>query len=178
MPNSWTTCCYRPNPYRRIRAATNDYASTMLCFLLGCITGSRSLIAPALVCWAAHLGWLHFSDTKLAFIGTSWTLTLFTLLAFIELIADKLPGTPARTAPVGLIARIVLGGASGVHLRSARERACRLRRLSVSLVPSSGHMPATNSSCFDFAAAAAGLRRRAGRRHGCDGGGLLIVSRF
>ena len=30
--------------------------------------------------------------------------------------ADKLPGTPARTAPVGLIARIVLGGACGVAI--------------------------------------------------------------
>jgi len=86
------------------------------CFLLGCIAGLRSLTAPALVCWAAHLGWLHFSGTKLAFIGRPWTLTLFTLLALVELIADKLPGTPARTAPVGLIARIVLGGACGVAL--------------------------------------------------------------
>jgi uncharacterized membrane protein len=37
------------------------------------------------------------------------TLILLTLLAVAELIADKLPNTPARTAPLGLIARIVLG---------------------------------------------------------------------
>ena len=37
-------------------------------------------------------------------------LVLFTLLALIELITDKLPKTPARTASPGLIARIIFGG--------------------------------------------------------------------
>src|ERR1022692_4744418 len=41
----------------------------LLCFLLGCLTGQRSLTPPAVVCWAAHLGWLHFAGTKLAFLG-------------------------------------------------------------------------------------------------------------
>jgi uncharacterized membrane protein len=41
-------------------------------------------------------------------------LIVFTLLALVELIVDKLPQTPARTAPVGLIARGVLGGACGI----------------------------------------------------------------
>ena len=41
----------------------------LLCFLLGCLTGLRSLTPPAVVCWAAHLGWLHFAGTKLAFLG-------------------------------------------------------------------------------------------------------------
>jgi uncharacterized membrane protein len=41
---------------------------------------------------------------------------VFTLLALVELVLDKLPNTPARTAPVGLIARVVLGGASGLAL--------------------------------------------------------------
>ena len=86
----------------------------ILCFLLGCITGLRSMTAPAIVCWAAHLGWLHLEGTNLAFIGHPATLTLFTLLALLELIADKLPNTPARTAPLGLIARIVFGCLCGV----------------------------------------------------------------
>ena len=66
----------------------------LLCFLLGCVTGLRSLTPPATVCWAAHLGWLHFAGTKLAFLGRLVTLIVFTLLALIELIADKLPNTP------------------------------------------------------------------------------------
>jgi uncharacterized membrane protein len=88
----------------------------LLSFLLGFVDGLRSLTAPAIVCWAAHLGWLHFAGTKLAFIDHRFTLIVFTLLAIIELVLDKLPNTPARTAPVGLIARIVLGGASGLAL--------------------------------------------------------------
>jgi uncharacterized membrane protein len=88
----------------------------LLAFLLGCVDGLRCMTAPAVVCWAAHLGWLHFAGTKFAFIDHPSTLIVFTLLAIVELIVDKLPNTPARTAPVGLMARIVLGGASGMAL--------------------------------------------------------------
>jgi uncharacterized membrane protein len=91
----------------------------LLTFLLGCVDGLRSLIPPALVCWAAHLGWLHFAGTRLAFINHRSTLIVVTLLAVVELIADKLPNTPARTAPLGLIARILLGGACGLALATS-----------------------------------------------------------
>jgi uncharacterized membrane protein len=73
----------------------------LFCLLLGCLTGLRSLTTPAVVCWAAHLGWLNFAGTKLAFIDRPVTLVVLTLLAVVELIADKLPKTPARTAPRG-----------------------------------------------------------------------------
>ena len=89
------------------------------CFLLGCIVGLRSLVTPAVVCWAAHLGWLHFAGTKLAFIDRPATLIVFTLLALVELIWDKLPNSPARTAPPGLIARLVMGGLCGVALATS-----------------------------------------------------------
>jgi uncharacterized membrane protein len=89
------------------------------CFLLGFVDGLRSLTAPAVVCWAAHFGWLHFAGTNFAFIDHRSTLIVFTLLAFVELVLDKLPNTPPRTAPVGVIARIILGGASGLALAAA-----------------------------------------------------------
>lgn len=91
----------------------------LLVFLFGCVDGLRSLTPPALVCWAARLGWLHFVGTKLAFINYRSTLIVFTLLALVELIADKLPNTPARTAPIGLIARVCLGGACGLALATS-----------------------------------------------------------
>jgi uncharacterized membrane protein len=40
----------------------------VFCFLLGCLTGLRSLTPPAVICWAAHLGWLNLAGTKLGFI--------------------------------------------------------------------------------------------------------------
>jgi uncharacterized membrane protein len=88
----------------------------LLCFLLGCVTGLRSLTAPAVVCWGAHFGWLNLAGSKLAFMGHPGALAFFTLLAIVELIADKLPKAPARTAPPGLIARIVFGGLCGIAL--------------------------------------------------------------
>ena len=44
---------------------------------------------------------------------------VFTLLAVGELIADQLPATPPRTAPPGLIARIVTGALSGAGIAIA-----------------------------------------------------------
>ncbi len=88
----------------------------VLGFLLGCVCGLRSMTAPAVVCWAAHFGWLHFDGTRLAFLDRPALLIVVTLLAIGELIADKLPKTPSRTAPLGLTARIVLGGASAAAL--------------------------------------------------------------
>lgn len=92
------------------------FSVVALCFLIGCVAGLRSLTAPAVICWAAHLGWLHLDGTPLAFLGHPATLFLFTLLALGELVADKLPKTPARTATVGLIARILMGGLCGAAL--------------------------------------------------------------
>ena len=87
-------------------------------FFLGCVDGLRSLTGPAVVCWAAHLG-LHLAGTRLSFLDRPVTLTVFTLLAIVELVVDKLPSTPARTAPVGLIGRIVLGGGCGLAIASS-----------------------------------------------------------
>jgi uncharacterized membrane protein len=88
-------------------------SALILVFLLGCVAGLRSLSAPAVVCWAAHFGWLHLVGTSLAFMNHPATLIIFTVLAAVELVVDKLSKTPPRTAPMGLAARVVLGGLSG-----------------------------------------------------------------
>jgi len=88
-------------------------SALILIFLLGCVAGLRSLSAPALVCWAAHLGWLPLGNTKLAVMSHPAALIIFSVLALLELVADKLPTTPARTKAIGLSARVVLGGLSG-----------------------------------------------------------------
>jgi uncharacterized membrane protein len=83
-----------------------------LCFLIGGFGGLRSLTAPAATAWAAYLGWLPLSGW-LALIGSIPAVAILTLLAAVEWVADKLPRTPKRTAPPGLIARIVMGGLTG-----------------------------------------------------------------
>jgi uncharacterized membrane protein len=40
-------------------------------------------------------------------------MSLFVMFAVIELVVDKLPNTPSRTAPAGLAARAVMGALSG-----------------------------------------------------------------
>jgi len=83
-----------------------------LAFLIGLFAGLRSLTPPAATAWAVHLGWLRL-QRPLALIGTLPAVIVLTLLALAELVADKLPQTPSRTAPVGLIARLVTGGLAG-----------------------------------------------------------------
>lgn len=91
----------------------------LLAFLIGVVSGLRSLTAPAVVAWAAHRNWLNLQNTSLSFMGSTVALILFGLLAVVELVADQLPSTPSRLKPPGLIARIVLGGLSGSALAVA-----------------------------------------------------------
>jgi uncharacterized membrane protein len=85
----------------------------LLALLIGVVSGLRSVTAPAVVAWGAHLSWLNLRNTALSFMASTAAVVIFTLLALFELIADKLPSTPSRTEPVGLIARVLLGGLSG-----------------------------------------------------------------
>ena len=87
-----------------------------LAFALGVVAGLRSMTAPAIVSWAARLGWLHLEGTPLAFLAVSWVPYVLTALMLGELVADKLPGTPSRTQPGPFIGRILTGGLSGAAL--------------------------------------------------------------
>jgi uncharacterized membrane protein len=58
------------------------------------------------------LGWLRL-ERPLSFIGSILSVAIFTLLAVVEFVADKLPRTPNRTSPPGLVARILMGGLTG-----------------------------------------------------------------
>ncbi|HXQ72922.1 MAG TPA: DUF4126 family protein [Pyrinomonadaceae bacterium] len=81
-------------------------------FLIGLFAGLRSLTPPAAVAWGVYLGWLKLAR-PLSLIGSLPAVIILSLLALTELVMDKLPNTPNRTAPLGLIARIVTGALSG-----------------------------------------------------------------
>jgi uncharacterized membrane protein len=85
----------------------------VLAFLIGVVTGLRSITPAAAVSWAARLGWLHLENTPLAFLGFAVTPYILSLLAIGELIADKLPKTPSRKTPVPFAARVVMGALCG-----------------------------------------------------------------
>ena len=67
----------------------------------------------ALVCWFAYFGYLPVDGTWAAWTAKLWVAILWTVLAVAELVADKLPKTPDRTAPGPLLWRVMLGGMAG-----------------------------------------------------------------
>lgn len=88
----------------------------LLALLIGIVAGLRAMTAPALVSWAAYLGWINLNGTWLAFLGNAWTHWVLTLLALGELVTDQLPSTPSRRVPVQFGTRIVTGGLSGAAI--------------------------------------------------------------
>jgi uncharacterized membrane protein len=89
-----------------------------LVFLIGVLTGLRSLTPPAATAWAAHLGWLQL-PRLLSWFSTTPGVVVFTVLALVELITDKLPNTPSRTATLGLSARIAMSAFIGASVARA-----------------------------------------------------------
>ena len=65
-----------------------------------------------------YLGWLKL-ERPLSLIGSLPAVVILTVLAVAELVADKLPKTPSRTSPPGLIARILMGGITGACVAAA-----------------------------------------------------------
>jgi uncharacterized membrane protein len=90
-----------------------------LIFAIGIIAGLRALTAPAVVCWAAHLGWLNLQNSRLAWMGSIAAVAIFSILALAEIVNDKLPATGSRLAPPSLAIRALMGGFAGSALAIA-----------------------------------------------------------
>jgi len=88
----------------------------VLALLIGIVAGLRAMTAPAVVSWAAYLGWINLGDSWLWWLGHWVTPWVFTLLAIAELVNDQRPSTPSRTEPVQFGARIVMGALTGAAL--------------------------------------------------------------
>jgi uncharacterized membrane protein len=91
----------------------------LFALLIGVVSGLRTFTAPAAVSWAAFLGWLHLKGSPLGFLSAVATPYVLSFLALGELVADKLPRTPSRKAPVGFGARIVSGAFCGAAIAMA-----------------------------------------------------------
>jgi uncharacterized membrane protein len=98
----------------------------LLAFLIGVVDGLRCLTPPAVVAWAARRNWINLNNTLLSFMGSTVAIVLFTLLAIAELVTDQLPSTSSRLKPVGLIARIILGGLSGASVAASGAQSIAL----------------------------------------------------
>jgi uncharacterized membrane protein len=151
----------------------------ILVFCIGVIAGLRSLTAPAVVCWAAHLGWINLHGSPLWFMGNRIAVLIFTILAMAELTSDKLPKTPSRTTPVPLTTRVVMGALSGAALGIAGSQSLALGAVLGAIGAIAGtfggyqvrHRIVTGWRLPDLAVALA-------EDLIAIGGGLLIVSRI
>ena len=103
-----------------------DFTLWLAAFGIGFSAGLRSMSAPALVSWCAHLGHLRLEGSALAFLGRAPAVAVLTLGAVGELIADKFPWIPSRITAGPLIFRFITGAVCGS-----------------ALFISSGHSPAT-----------------------------------
>ncbi len=91
----------------------------LMALLIGVVAGLRSLTAPTVVAWAAWLGWINLHGTWASWVGNIITALIFTVLAIGELVMDKRPTTPPRTAAPSFTARMVLGAFAGAALGAA-----------------------------------------------------------
>lgn len=91
--------------------------------VIGVVAGSRTMLAPAAVSWAARLGTLPLQATGFAFFGHTAATAVFTILAVGELITDQLPTTPSRTVPVQFGARLVSGTLCGAAVGATADSA-------------------------------------------------------
>jgi uncharacterized membrane protein len=91
----------------------------LLAIGIGIVAGLRAMTAPALVSWAAHLGWINLHGSPLSFMASPIAVGIFTLAAVGEIINDKLPKTPPRTAAMSLVVRMLIGGLCGACIYAA-----------------------------------------------------------
>ena len=84
-----------------------------LAFLLGAVAGLRSMTAPAVTAWAAHIGPLQLEGTPLALLASAPARYLLLAAMIGELVADKLPFTPNRTRTGPFVVRVISGALSG-----------------------------------------------------------------
>ncbi|WP_010183224.1 membrane protein [Sphingomonas sp. PAMC 26605] len=88
----------------------------LLALLIGIVAGSRTMLAPAAIAWAAAARGLALDGSWLAFFGWRFTPWIVSLLALGELVGDVLPTTPSRKQAGPFGARLVSGGVSGAAI--------------------------------------------------------------
>ncbi len=90
---------------------------------LGAIGGLRSMSAPAVVSRAVATGRLdNVEDTPFQMLGSRPVSTTLRVLQFGELLGDKLPMTPSRTAALPLLGRMASGAIAGTTLFASENR--------------------------------------------------------
>jgi uncharacterized membrane protein len=91
--------------------------------VLGFANGLRTMTPIAVLCWFAYLHHLPIRHSWAFWTANLVAAVVFTVFALGEYIGDKLPKTPARTAPFPLSARVIFGGLVGAIAATALKGA-------------------------------------------------------
>lgn len=89
---------------------------------LGAISGLRSMSGPAFLSRAAAQGHIPLDGTNFAFLGSPRVSKALLVAELGELLGDKLPITPSRTALPPLLGRAAAGALVGAALFASEER--------------------------------------------------------
>lgn len=120
------------DPTRRGPSASRQ--TLLLAFLLGATAGPRTSAPITAVTWAARLGLVSVKDSPLSGLATHRAVAVTTPMAIGELVVDKLPSTPDRTQPVGVVARVASGAVAGAALAGGRSASAALAGAAGSIV--------------------------------------------
>ena len=90
--------------------------------LLGVSTGLRSFTPLAVAAWFAYRGDLPVKGTWASWVAHPAAVGVLTAAADGEFVGHKLPGTPNRTAPLGLVGRLVTRALVGAIVATAFRR--------------------------------------------------------
>ena len=94
----------------------------LLALLIGILSGLRALSPIAVTAWGAYLGWFSL-PRPYSLIGTIAGVAILSLAAIGELVNDKLPKTPPRTALPSVVIRCLLGAFAGACIAIAGMQA-------------------------------------------------------
>src|SRR6202044_997332 len=97
-----------------------------LVFAIGMIAGLRAPPPPAVVSWAAHLGWLNLQDSHLAWLGSTGAVGIFSIAALAEIINGKMPRPGSRLGRSSLGIRSIHGAFAGSGLAIAARQSSLL----------------------------------------------------
>jgi uncharacterized membrane protein len=87
------------------------------------LAGVRSMLTPAVLGRAVRAGALRTSRVPvLSPRASAWVARAALGASFLELVMDKMPRVPARTAPLPLLSRLLSGGAAGFLTAAERRR--------------------------------------------------------
>lgn len=81
--------------------------------LLGVVTGLRTFVPMAVLCWFSYLGYLPVKGDWPFWTAKLSAALVFTILAACEIAADKQPWMPDRTRLGSVLAKLALGGLTG-----------------------------------------------------------------